>query len=138
MALSHTNFHQCTSYALALKRSQADLHVNRPDFEGTHLTQSFSPNRIREVLSWMTLIISDLKLFSFTYPILQVIGGCFRYDRRWWKCGRSSDPTNFLQRIQIFKTNRDNSNGHHDDMLHPPIMLNILPTMGWDVLWPIN
>ena len=57
MALSHTNFHQCTSYALALKRSQADLHVNRPDFEGTHLMQSFSPNRIREVLSWMTLII---------------------------------------------------------------------------------
>ena len=92
---------------------------------------------------WSTFLddlnyISDLKLFSFTYPILQVIGGCFRYDRRWRKCGRSCDSTNFLQRIQIFKTNRHNSNGYHDHMLHPPIILNILPTMGWDVLWPIK
>ena len=23
-------------------------------------------------------------------------------------------------------------------MLHPPIILNTLPTMGWDVLWPIK
>ncbi|KAJ6410252.1 hypothetical protein OIU84_007074 [Salix udensis] len=57
-----------------------------------------------------------------------------RYDRRWWKCGCSSNATNFLQGIQILKRDGDNVYGCHDYMLHSSNLFDILPTVGWNVL----
>ncbi|KAK9119769.1 hypothetical protein Scep_017862 [Stephania cephalantha] len=64
----------------------------------------------------------------------QVIRLNIRDDWSRRKCRCSFNSINFLQRNQILKRNRYNSYGCHDHMLHPPYMLDLLPTMGWDVL----
>ena len=89
----------------------------------------------------LLVVVNDTKCIrivrfrcSIDISYFQVIGADIRYDRRWWKCGCSSNATNFLQGIQILERDRDNVYGCHDCVLHSSNLFHILPTMGWNVL----
>lgn len=70
---------------------------------------------------------------------LQVIGSYIRDDRERWDCRGSGNSDITVFRLeQIINGNRNLSDGRYDDCLYPTSYVDLLPTMGWHVLWPFN
>ena len=98
--------------------------------------------RKRQILNCYSImsisLVSYFQQICISHKLVQVFGGHKRNDRRRRKCGCGCDPIDFLQRVQILKRKRNNPHGNHDYNMHPPIIFNLLPTMGWDVMWPVK
>lgn len=70
---------------------------------------------------------------------MQVIGSYIRDDREWWNSWGSGDSAITVFRLkQISNTNRHLSNGTSHDLIYTTAYIDLLSTMGWDVLRAFN
>lgn len=66
----------------------------------------------------------------------KVAGSDSRDDRKRGDSRSSGDADVIVLGLQILNADKHFSDGHHDDHLHAPSHLHLLPSMGWHVFRP--
>lgn len=69
--------------------------------------------------------------------VLQVTGSGIRDDREWRDSWGSDNPAVTVFRFQILRANKHFFDGSYDYYFYSTNHLHLLPSVGWDVLWPI-